>query len=156
MTTYEMETLLGHLSVEHRELHARLQHLRQIIAACGGSPTLPPPERLAEFVRELELLEEELRGHFAREEAGGYLEEAVTRRPVLNQESERLIHEHQALLAEMVALRKTVGSAMLNATIWPEAWARFHTLCRNLCEHESNENKLIQRGYNVDFNGLLE
>lgn len=156
MPTYEMESLLGHLSVEHRELHARLQHLRRLFVENEPSPTIPAPERLTEISRELGLLDEELREHFAREEAGGFLEEAVTRRPALNHEGERLIREHSELLDELAALRNTACKAVRDPAAWPTALAEFNALCRKLCEHERSENQLIQRGYNVDFNDLLE
>jgi hypothetical protein len=52
---------------------------------------------LEQLTRRLVQLRQELQSHFAEEEMGGCLEEAVSRRPSLSEISKRIVSEHAIL-----------------------------------------------------------
>jgi iron-sulfur cluster repair protein YtfE (RIC family) len=146
----ECRCYVDHLIAEHRRLRSLLRQMRAEIAHSVGPDELPS---FAGVARVLSRLREELEQHFAQEEGGGCLDEAVSRCPRLAGEEKRIEAEHPQILAEidrLVAQTKTLPPTHPNQlTVQRE----FDTLCHQLRDHEKAENTLLAQGFGVPVNG---
>ena len=136
---------------QHRELHDQLAAAREPLA--GSDP--PDGARRSAARAALECLRAHLADHFAREEAGGYLEESITRMPRLSAAMRAVLGEHAGLLAEIDRLIEAVGRPDNDARSWAQASRAFDTFAAHLLTHERNENAVVQEGYNEDL-GLVD
>jgi hypothetical protein len=141
---------INHLIAEHRRLHALLRQMRVEMAHSLG------PDEQPSFVgvrRVLTRLHEELQQHFAQEEGGGCLDEAVSRCPRLSGEAKRIEAEHPQILAE---LDRLIARSQTSPPTFPNQVAlqrEFDRLCQQLCQHEKAENALLAQGFGVNVNG---
>lgn len=85
--------------------------------------------------------------HFAVEEQGGCLEEAVSRNPSLSHEIIELEHQHPGLLAELDALIESLERGGDTKAFGQE----FIGFAARLREHEEQENRVLERGFNVSL-----
>jgi len=141
---------VSHLIAEHRRLHVLLRHLRMEMAH-----SLAPDEQpsFAGVQRVLTKLRQELKHHFAQEDAGGCLDEAVSRCPRLAGEAQRIEAEHPQILAE---LDRLITQSQKSPPTHPNQLAlqhEFDRLCQQLREHEKAENTLLSQGFGVTVNG---
>ena len=146
----DCEPYVQHLLTELRRLHTMLRLARAAIrhsAGPDGHNTTP------ETVRILRQVREELAHHFAEEEGGGCMEEAVSRCPRLSADATRVQAEHRdllgrldALLAEVLDSKHTVANRILVAR-------EFDELCSILHAHEAAENEILRQGFGVNVNG---
>ena len=149
--------ILGHVLAEHRDLF-HLMHTVQSRFAMAGPPT---PEQRAEVLESLRHLREHLRDHFAQEELGGFLEEAMTRVPRLSAAVRSIVAQHPALLAELdhvieqLTIVGQLGGVAAGATSWSGAVHAFEAFAAHMAAHERSENVVVQEGYNEDL-GLVE
>ena len=149
--------ILGHLLAEHRDLF-HLMHSVQSRFAMAGPPT---PEQRADVLESLHHLREHLSDHFAQEELGGFLEEAVTRMPRLSAAVRSIVAQHPALLTELdgvieqLTIVENSGKSAAGATSWSGAVHAFETFAAHMAAHERSENTVVQEGYNEDL-GLVE
>jgi iron-sulfur cluster repair protein YtfE (RIC family) len=139
-----------HVLAEHRRLHNMLRLARAAIVQSGG------PDRdatTADLVRVFQQVRSELAHHFAEEEGGGCLEEAVSRCPRLSGQARRIEAEHPALLRDLDAL--IVGAQASEKSV--EARQRmeqaFKALCERLHAHEAAENNLLRQAFGANVNG---
>jgi hypothetical protein len=152
--------LLGHLLAEHRDLF-HLMHSVQSGFATGALPGPPSPEHRADVLESLHHLREHLGDHFAQEELGGFLEEAVTRMPRLSAAVRSIVAQHPALLAELdgvieeLTIVEKSGGFAAGAASWSGAVHAFETFAAHMAAHERSENTVVQEGYNEDL-GLVE
>ena len=140
----ECRTYVEHLLAEHRRLHRMLLHARKAIA--GDSE----PDRgnwTGKVIRVLRDTRAELKCHFAEEEGGGCLDEAVSFRPLLGPELKRIEAQHPRLLADLDRLIAQVAD--YNGTIQDRLAVEraFDELCRELHAHEAAENAILQQGF---------
>lgn len=143
--------IMGHLLAEHRELFQLISRAKQAFADTGR-----PLAKRREFAHAtVESLREHLSDHFAQEERGGFLEEAVTRVPRLGRRMEEILQQHPPLLAELDSLTAALADSQLDATDWREISQQFETFVGHLQAHERNENAVVQEGYNEDL-GLAD
>jgi hypothetical protein len=148
--THECQTYVDHLLAEHRRLHTLLRLARSAVLQSGG------PDRDAttdDILRLLQRIRDELMRHFAEEEAGGCLEEAVSRCPRLSAQAGRIQAEHPELLAELDAV--IAHAADCDQTVQSRlAFERhFDSLCERLHAHEAAENDLLRQGFGANVNG---
>ncbi|MFM8803385.1 MAG: hemerythrin domain-containing protein [Planctomycetia bacterium] len=147
--------ILGHVLAEHRDLFNLMLSVRSTFAA-DGPPTLELRTALLTCLKELR---RHLAEHFAQEERGGFLEEAVTRVPRLSAAVRSILGQHPALLAELDALIREFENTPLQAAAWAAAWSRadraFEVFSDHMTAHERRENAVVQEGYNEDL-GLME
>ena len=140
---------LTHLREEHRELH---QLVGTIQAQCSPTSALQGSERIRQVLDGLNHLHETLQHHFAEEEAGGCIEEAVCRRPALSSEASILESQHPALLAQLERIIEEARSVSIaNRDASDQILARFNSFAQELLDHEAVENRVLQRGFNVDL-----
>jgi hypothetical protein len=146
----ECRPYVDHLLAEHRRLHAMLHQARASIVQSGS----PDRDASAEdIVRILRHIRGELEHHFAEEEAGGCLDEAVSRCPRLSAEVKRIEAEHPELLLEIDRLVAQALDSEPSVAHVVALERGFDHLCRQLCAHEAAENGILRQAFGVNVNG---
>ncbi len=151
MRNYEdCQTYIDHLLAEHRRLHRMLLNGRKTIS---GSSEEDGESWIQKFIEVLRDVRAELQSHFAEEEGGGCLDEAVSFRPNLGPELSRVVAQHPRLLAELdrlIAQAKDDNGSMQDRIALE---SQFDELCRELHSHEAAENEVLRRGFGVNVDG---
>jgi hypothetical protein len=146
----ECRTYVEHLIAEHRRLHRMLRGARAAMIASAG------PDREAsgaDVARVLRQVRDELEHHFAQEESGGCLDEAVSLCPSLSAEARRIEAEHPQLLDHVDRLISQALDADQSVQKQVALGREFDELCRQLEAHEAAENILLRRGFGANGNG---
>lgn len=146
----EPNPYVEHLLAEHRRLHTMLRLARSAILQCGG------PDRDAtteDIVRVLKQIRNEMAQHFKEEEAGGCLEEAVSRCPRLGPQAERVQAEHPDLLAQIDRLIAQALDSQHTVENRVAFEREFDELVELLHAHEAAENDLLRQGFGRAVNG---
>jgi hypothetical protein len=146
----ECRCYVEHLIAEHRRLHRMLRLARAALVGSGG------PDRdatCADIVRVLRQVRDELEHHFAHEESGGCLDEAVSNSPSLSAEARRIEAEHPQLLANVDQLIAQALDCDQSVEKQVALGRGFDDLCRQLDAHEAAENVLLRKGFGSNVNG---
>jgi iron-sulfur cluster repair protein YtfE (RIC family) len=146
----ECRPYIDHLRAEHRRLHAMLIRARSAVQQMNG------PDRdanLPDVAKILEQVRGELTQHFAEEEQGGCLEEAVSRCPRLSPDANRIEAEHVELLAELNRLIAEAKDGPENVATRVAVERDFDELCKQLHAHEAAENALLREAFGASVNG---
>ena len=129
---------------EHRELHQLVQEVREFVIQ------KPWSRETAEHARNvLKRLREHLEHHFAQEEAGGYLEEALVHAPRYSSHASRLLAQHPVMLGRLFEVLTLADTGVELPTVWPMLQQRVSDLLKELMAHEAGENQLVQRAFNT-------
>lgn len=149
----EWISYVNHLRMEH-------EHLQRSVQAVDAE--LRQEEVVAEkLVPPLEALAGELSHHFAEEETGGCLDEAVSVCPSLSPQAERLKAEHAELreAAECMVQkgRASVSERAQNGTA-PDGTIfqlreMFADFARRLLTHEHTESEIMRQAFGIADNG---
>jgi hypothetical protein len=151
MRTYdECRCYVDHLISEHRRLHRMLHEAHRAIVGAHG---LDGDASGADIVRVVRQVRDELEHHFAQEEGGGCLEEAVSRCPGLATESRRIEAEHPQLLAGVDRLIAQALDSDQSVQRRIELEVGFEELRRQLDAHETAENALLRKAFGANVNG---
>jgi hypothetical protein len=143
--------ILGHVLAEHRDLFNLIQSVRRAFAA-PDEPTAVHRTAVLESLRSLRC---HLQIHFAQEESGGFLEEAVTRMPRLSAAMRSILGQHPALLQELDVVIAGLESAAVSQPAWEAASRSYERFADHMTAHEQRENAVVQEGYCEDL-GLCE
>jgi iron-sulfur cluster repair protein YtfE (RIC family) len=146
----ECRPYIDHLRAEHRRLHAMLIRARSAVQQMNG------PDRdakLSDVAKILEQVRVELAQHFAEEEEGGCLEEAVSRCPRLSHDANRIESEHVEILAELDRLIAEAKDGPENVATRIAVGRDFDELCTQLHAHEAAENALLRDAFGAGVNG---
>jgi len=146
----ECRFYVEHLIREHRRLHRMLRLARAAIVGTGGPDG---DTTFADIVRILRQVREELAHHFAEEEAGGCLDEAVSQCPSLSAEARRIEAEHPQLLDSVDRLIAQALDCDQSFEKQVALKRGFDELCRQLVAHETAENVLLRKGFGANVNG---
>lgn len=146
----ECRPYIEHLMAEHRRLHRLLRQTRVSIVQSSGPDG---DASFADVARVLQNLRGELAHHFAEEEAGGCLDEAVSRCPNLSAELRRIETEHPEMLAAVDRLIAQAQGCDCNVQDRIALSLAFDNLCRQLDAHEVAENKVLKQGFGTNVNG---
>lgn len=146
----ENRCYVDHLIAEHRRLHSLLREMRAAIAQ-SIIPDQDPS--FAELVQIFARLRDELGHHFAQEEGGGCLDEAVSLCPRLAPEAKRIEGEHPTLLAEVARLLNEAQTAPPTHQNQMAIGQAFDQFCQRLRVHEKAENAILAHGFGVVVNG---
>jgi hypothetical protein len=144
----QIRSYIDHLVAEHRRLHGVLRHLRKSLVYAVGPDEAPS---FADTVRILVSLRDELARHFAQEEAGGCLDEAVSHRPQLSSEARRIEAEHPELLAEidrLISQARQIEPTPVNQFALQR---EFERLFDRISAHEKSETELLRQGFGTNF-----
>jgi hypothetical protein len=140
----ESRSYVNHLLSEHRRLHGLLREARRAIVGNGVRKSA------AECTAVLREVRDELQRHFAEEEGGGCLAEAVSRCPALSAEARAIEAQHPGLLLRLETLLNQVATAEPTAGCRVETLREFDDLLRELHAHEAAENNLLRRGFGTN------
>jgi len=139
------EAYVNHIQAEHRRLDQLIRCTLEAIPNCGEYQRLSWP---APIVAGLAAIRRELVEHFAEEESGGCLEEAVARCPGLSGEADRVQAEHGGLLAVLDQLIQHSGR--IQRPTQRDLLALDHELravAHKLRMHEAEESRIMQRAF---------
>lgn len=143
--------ILGHVLAEHRDLFHLLLSVRSALANAGP----PTPDRRSEVLDSMHHLRDHLADHFAKEEQGGFLEEAVARIPRLSAAVQSILGQHPLLLANLDRVIEDLEASPADSGAWARANHDFEAFSARMTAHERSENAVVQSGYNEDL-GLTE
>ena len=130
---------LEHLQCEHRRLNRLLIEIRREIARFRQSTQ---PEKLADaLIDRLENLMIQLRSHFAEEDEGGCLEEALDRCRSIAPNVKVLMDEHPQLAKDLEHLIVGIKSRTMDGETCEQV---FDSFAIKLKAHECAENALLQ------------
>lgn len=138
-----------HLQHEHRKMHTRVRDIEALFFQ--GDKDWETPGLMARLSERLRGLRDDLSHHFAEEDAGGCIEEAVCRRPALSAEAVKLEAEHPELLADLDRLIEYLATAGSSAFSRDEITTNFDEFVKRLLTHEATENRLLQIGLNMNL-----
>ncbi len=134
--------LVERLNAEHRHLGEQLRQMQAAID--GGIRSRSDADAIAQ---RLFALRDELDRHFAEEERGGCLEEAVSRCPSLSRDVSRVIAEHNDLRADV---DRIVGQARLLAdapAVLAQLQPSFAEFATRLRAHDALESRILVYGF---------
>jgi hypothetical protein len=100
-------------------------------------------------------LEQRLPEHFAFEERGGYLSDALAIAPRLSKWAAQLAEDHPIFLEQLRELVRDAHEAAADDSRqpWEQIAVRVQKLASALGEHELEENRLVQQAFSEDIGG---
>jgi hypothetical protein len=151
-TASYLQALLVDIVHEHRELQRRLLELRRMVRdqESGRSNA----ERLSSLCRSLADLRKRMQAHFAQEETGEVMEEAVIRIPRLARDAAKIEREHPELIRRIdnaIRLSETTDPV---AEDWHNASETVEALVTQMLAHEEAENHLLQQVFHEQVDNL--
>ena len=133
---------LRHLQAEHHRLNCALTEICHRFHELNCSAVTQPI--LSSLIDRLEELLMELRNHFAEEEGGGSLDEAVARCPSMGPRTSELMHEHPELAGRLDNLIDAMNTGRGSAKEWQ---SQFEALAAALRMHECAENRVVEQAF---------
>lgn len=132
----ECQAFVDHLRSEHQQIHQAVVNVERELRAAD-----PPcdPNRVRTC---LQRLRDVLAQHFAEEEEGGCLEQAISCAPRLSQEVADIEKEHATILKLVDRLIKR--SADCHTLDFAEAFRRFASI---LDAHDAAEDRILQLAF---------
>jgi Hemerythrin HHE cation binding domain len=134
-----------HLQHEHGRLHQLLLEIGHEVEKLGQAG--PPSGVFDHLAQRLTDLRQQLQTHFAEEEAGGCLEEAVTRCPSLSDDSKAIVAEHPVLDRMLEQLLVQTRKQAVSSSDFQRDYQAF---AKKLHAHEAAENRLLQMAFGSD------
>jgi len=137
--------LAEHLHHEHGRLNRLLLETGHEVA--GLASVAQPEQALAQLALRLADLRKQLQSHFAEEEAGGCLEEAVTRCPSLAEDSKAVVREHPQLdrmLEQLVAQTRDATAVLADIQ------RSYRAFFEKLQAHEAAQNRILQMAFGAE------
>jgi hypothetical protein len=145
-TTFNL--LMHESRAEHNKLHQLLSDVRNQFGACDLRSGDARGRCYAEVVRRLQ---QHLETHFAHEEGGGWLEEAVVHAPHLAHRLTQLEREHGPLLEQAAHLITIAESLDRTGESPAQLQAEFEQLSVRLLKHEADEAQVLADGFNEEL-----
>jgi hypothetical protein len=143
------EAYVRGVQADHQEMETLARTLRGSLAA--GERQRWSADGTYVVIRELSRMQEHLERHFALEEEGGYLEEALAMAPRLGPQASKLLAQHAEFKQAMFKLVAAAERSRKTPALWPRLARQIEELLKRLEAHESAENRIIQAGFNVDL-----
>ena len=133
---------------EHRDLHAAVDRIRHVLEGRAERDAATADVAAAKAL--ILALRERLARHFAQEEEGGYLDEAVTRVPKMAPQARSLQRQHHEFLDLADAMLVDAGSDEATSVVWSKLKSDYVSFAKRLSAHEAAEDVLLQRAFNED------
>lgn len=138
---------------EHRELESLLRRLDDaLLQGASEGWNLRATERALEL---LIALQDHLKYHFAQEEAGGYLEEALSVAPRFSHQADQLLRQHPMLAAMIADAIDEARRHLDDPPHWLMIEAAITEMLKKLKAHEAGENRILEEAFNTDL-GLAD
>jgi hemerythrin len=150
MTIETHRAFISAFGAEHHELQRLVHALGEAVrekVSWNREAAIEVTDLLAELRCHLE-------HHFAQEEAGGYLEEALTLAPRFSAEAAELLRQHPQMLDKTVSVCKAADRAVNEPAVWAPLKRELTELIKALVAHESAENQIVQRAFNTGRDDL--
>lgn len=145
-----LQAYVASVRADHRHQGSLVHHLRSALAR--GAESSWDQASVKQILTSLDELHQHLKHHFAREEEGGYLEEALVHASRLQSQAAQLMAQHPPLL-------KKFGDLIAAAKSWKQGQSQWPLLARDLNKaidelvgHEMGENQLLQEAFAADLN----
>jgi hypothetical protein len=138
---------LDSLLAEHRELLSEIAGIR---CWCGEVGQTGRP-RFGEMGSRVRMLRRRLTKHFAIEERGGYLAEALAAAPQFEREAAALRRQHRDMLDGLDQLADGLAAAEPPFQGWQDACRHLEEMLGRLRDHEAAENRIIQAAVEDDL-----
>lgn len=103
------------------------------------------------IIDQLSALRDELSRHFAEEEDGGCIEEAVCRCPSMSREAQQLELQHETLLDQLEQLIVRHRLTTMNVECIDSVKQEFEEFSQQLHAHEAAENSILQHAFGGSF-----
>jgi len=146
---FEADAFIDEMQSQHAHSVAICHDVSHCLGTCDPKQQAEIPAKL---VNALARLQEQLGLRFAREEQGGYLEEAACRLPRLQEEVARILTEHTELLQRLEGLTAEVRVIARQGKNCPRSLtSRIKGLVEQLAQHESAEREVVQQGFSIRF-----
>jgi hypothetical protein len=149
MNGTRQEAYVAGFKAEHREMHGVLRNVEKAWRACEAGGWKEGDR--CQLCEAMTALREHLGHHFAQEEAGGYLEEALLAAPKLAPTADQLLAQHPMLLKNCCETVEKLRQAPADAAIRRRLRDEYLNLRRKLLEHERGENAVMQAAFHVDL-----
>lgn len=136
-----------HLRMEHRRLNEVLRQTSSIFVSTAS------PRRndiRGQLVNSLTDLRADLAHHFAEEESGGCMEEAVSRCPGLSLDAKKVVAEHGRLLEKLDSVLQHAARLHFDAARVDALEQEFQSFAELLKHHEAAENRILQMGFGAN------
>lgn len=143
------EAYLADLQTAHRSLCRQQRQIENLLS--DGLQHGWTPATIKTVNNCLADLCQEVERHFRQEEAGGCLEEAVTRLPRLHGDMRRVLDEHRGLLEQLRQTAQVAQALAQSRSAWPRLAERIAKVLGQLKTHEETENRLVEQGFNVSL-----
>jgi hemerythrin len=142
----DCRTYVNHLRSEHKHLD---QDVRGILSSLRLMETKHLPA--AELPRQLTAFRDDLLKHFTEEEAGGCLEEAISRCPSVAEQADSLLKQHPALLERLNHLIARLDAE--HGKSHDGFAVELKQFTHELLAHEAAENQIMRRAFGPLMNG---
>jgi hypothetical protein len=139
------QAYLTRLIHDHQDVRQSLVQVEKLWIRCRGSTS--SKASLEELIRSLTNLRVELAQHFAEEEAGGCVEEAVSHAPWLGREASDLEREDPELLGLLDGL---IAAVKRRPKSIKEVDKDFRQFVDRLRHHEAAESRIIAISFGMD------
>jgi hypothetical protein len=128
----------------HRDLHDLVEAIENHIAPTTRPHHWRSGRRLRELLHQLLL---HLEQHFAEEEAGGILEEAMSRLPRLGPQAAVVERQHMPLLRQLGQIVQRAQGCGDSAEKWRSLADEFGRFAYALRAHEAAENRIAEEAF---------
>ena len=145
-----LQAYVASIRADHRHQGSLVHHLRSALAS--GAVSNWNQASVQQIIISLDALLAHLGYHFAREEEGGYLEEALVHAPRFQARASQLMAEHPSLLKQFAALVTTAKNTSQQKAPWPSVANDLNKAIDELVGHELRENQLLQEAFAADLN----
>jgi hypothetical protein len=137
--------LVEHLHHEHHRLNQLLLEIGYEVAALGQAGR--PAGALVRLSQRLVALRSELQAHFAEEETGGCLEEAMVRCPSLSGEGKAILAEHKVLNR---SLEQLVVQTRNPSAVPADVEKSYRAFAEMLQAHDAAETRILQMAFGAE------
>jgi hemerythrin len=134
---------------DHLELRALVRGIEKLLEAAEAAGW--GKAEVHELLLAIENLGRHLRQHFAEEEAGGYMEEALALAPRFGPQAQRLVNEHPVMLEQMDHLTELARRCYEQGQAGAELCGRLREFFATLRAHDAAENRILQEAFNTDL-----
>jgi iron-sulfur cluster repair protein YtfE (RIC family) len=145
----DCHSIVAYVRADHARIRKSLQTVVRTFRETD--PHAPRREIALVMIELLTSLLAQLRRHFAEEQEGGSLEEAVCRCPSLSPEVRQLDEAHPELLTRLETLIARLRDPQPSRGITSEDHRLLDEFAQQLQRHEAAENNILSRAFGGQF-----